>query len=94
MKHFKKLLAAASLLSLAFPAFAAAGNTTVEQTQAQITSNVAQIAATANVGMISTRITAMVAPSFSTGGTGGFTPSFTASQTNTLTWGSYRMGRL
>lgn len=50
----------------------AAGNTTNEQNQSVISSTVAQVAATANVGMISTRITALTSPGggSGSGGTG------------------------
>jgi hypothetical protein len=67
------LLSACMFSSEAFAAAGPTSNTTNEQNQSQITSNVAQVAATANMGMISTRITGLTAPGgFSSGGTGGF----------------------
>lgn len=73
MKTNKLVLTCACLVSLLLGAnfaFASASgsNTTNQQNQQTITSAVAQVAATANVGMLSTRISAMTNPG---GGTSG-----------------------
>lgn len=75
MKTNKMMAAATCLFALLTfgvgSAFASSTNETNEKNQSQITSEVAKAAATANVGMIATRITAMTSPGGNAGsGTG------------------------
>lgn len=78
MKTNKLMAAATCLLALltfgAGSALASGSNETNEKNQSQISSDVAKAAASANVGMLGTRISAMTGPSGGFGGgTGGAT---------------------